>query len=552
MAILADEERAGIAQVLRAAEKLVFADGRVDIAEAKSLIGLVDPYVGKDADLALFRMLLADVAEDGVVTPEESRAIAACLARLVEKFVSTREGIYDARTLGYPKMGLLGVQHLFAMFGATVLVPLLTGLSVSATLLFAGLGTLVFHLVTKGKAPAFLGSSFAFLPGYFALADMKGGIWEGLTKTQLLAYASVGVAVSALFYLLVSAVVKGCGVKRVMKFFPPVVTGPIIIGIGLCLAPVAVNSASSCWPVALAGIVAVLVAACFGRGMVRIIPILIGVLASYLAAVVLGNCCHVEGAAVDFSRVAAAPWIGWPFSWDQTAFAAFRADGDVWGRVLSAIAIVVPLCAATMMEHVGDVSAIGSTIGRNLFRDPGLHRTLLGDGLATLLASVFGAPANTTYGENTGVLSLSKVYDSRVIRIAACLAILLSFCPKFAAVVATLPAATVGGVSFVLYGMISAVGVRNLIEHQVDFSKARNMLICAVTIVCALGIGFSKAGHLSFGCGTVTITLSGLAVGALMGILLNALLPGKDYVFDEARDASKDLKKPNPDNGIHN
>ena len=381
---------------------------------------------------------------------------------------------------------------------------------------------------------------------------MKGGIWEGLTKTQLLAYASVGVAVSALFYLLVSAVVKGCGVKRVMKFFPPVVTGPIIIGIGLCLAPVAVNSASTCWPVALAGIVAVLVAACFGRGMVRIIPILIGVLASYLAAVVLGNCCHVEGAAVDFSRVAAAPWIGWPFGWDQTAFAAFRADGDVWGRVLSAVAIVVPLCAATMMEHVGDVSAIGSTIGRNLFRDPGLHRTLLGDGLATLLASVFGAPANTTYGENTGVLSLSKVYDSRVIRIAACLAILLSFCPKFAAVVATLPAATVGGVSFVLYGMISAVGVRNLIEHQVDFSKARNMLICAVTIVCALGIGFSKAGHLSFGCGTVTITLSGLAVGALMGILLNALLPGKDYVFDEARDASKDLKKPNPDNGIHN
>ena len=535
-------DRPALVSVMRAIERFVYADGRVDITEAKSLIGLVTPYAQQDADLERFRVLLVAVAEDGVVDAAESKAIAVAIQSLKAKF-SADGAVYDARTLGYGKMGVLGVQHLFAMFGATVLVPILTGLSISATLLFAGLGTLLFHFLTKKKVPAFLGSSFAFLPGYFAIAAMNDGVWAGLTKTQLLAYASVGVAVSALVYVLVSAIVKGCGVTRVMKFFPPVVTGPIIIGIGLCLAPVAVNSASSCWPVALAGIIAVLVASCFGKGMIRIIPILTGVIVSYLAAILLGNCCGISGAAVDFSKIAAAPWIGLPFQWNQTVFSVFGLDGDNWGRILSAIVIVVPLCAATIMEHVGDVSAIGSTINRNLFQEPGLHRTLLGDGLATLLASLFGAPANTTYGENTGVLSLSKVYDSRVIRVAAVLAILLSFCPKFAAVIATLPGATVGGVSFVLYGMISAVGVRNLIEHQVDFSKARNMLICAVTIVCSLGIGFSKAGNLSFTCASVKLTLSGLAVGALMGILLNAILPGKDYDFTEGEPNMKDAER---------
>ena len=454
------------------------------------------------------------------------------------------DAVYDARTLGLPKMGLLGVQHLFAMFGATVLVPLLTGLSVSATLLFAGLGTLLFHLVTKRIVPAFLGSSFAFLAGYFALTGMEGKPgWEGLAKTDLLAYASVGVCVAALIYVVVSALVKAFGVKTVMKFFPPVVTGPIIIGIGLVLSPVAVNSASSCWPVALAGIVAVIVASVFGKGMVKIVPILIGVIVSYLTAVVLGNFCGVESAAVDFSRIGAAPWIGLPFHWNETVFPVLAHAGDNASRIVSAILIVAPLCAATLMEHVGDVSAIGSTISRNLFEQPGLHRTMLGDGLATLVAALFGAPANTTYGENTGVLSLSKVYDPRVIRIAAVLAVLLAFCPKFAAVITTLPAATVGGVSFILYGMISAVGVRNLVEHQVDFSKPRNMLICAVSIVCTLGISFSKAGSIAFTLGSAKISLSGLAVGALMGILLNAILPGKDYAFSSSEPNMKDPER---------
>ena len=452
------------------------------------------------------------------------------------------DGVYDARTLGYPKMGILGVQHLFAMFGATVLVPLLTGLSVSATLLFAGAGTLFFHLVTKRIVPAFLGSSFAFLAGYFALTGMKGGMWEGLTKTQLLAYASVGVFVAGLIYVIFAGVVKLVGVKRVMRFFPPVVTGPIIIGIGLVLSPVAVNSASTCWPVALAGILAVVLAAIFGRGMIKIIPILIGVLTSYVVAILYGNVAG-WGPAVDFSHIAAAPWVGLPVRMDETIIPILEHAGDNIGRIVSSILIVAPLAAATMMEHVGDVSAISSTVKRNFFANPGLHRTLLGDGLATSLAAFFGAPANTTYGENTGVLSLSKVYDPRVIRIAAFLAILLAFCPKFAAVITTLPAATIGGVSFVLYGMISAVGVRNLVEHQVDFSKPRNMLICAISIVCTLGISFSKAGSISFTVGSVHISLSGLAVGALMGIILNALLPGKDYTFSETEPNIKDADR---------
>ena len=451
-----------------------------------------------------------------------------------------KNAVYDARELGIPKMGLLGVQHLFAMFGATVLVPLLTGLSVSATLLVAGLGTLLFHLVTGRIVPAFLGSSFAFLAGYFALTgnlDKPG--WEGLAKTDLLAYASVGVCVAALIYLVVAGLVKAFGVKTVMRFFPPVVTGPIIIGIGLVLAPVAVNSCSGCWPVALVAIATVIVCSVFGRGMIRIIPILCGVIASYISALLLG-CCGVAD-RIDYSAVAKADWIGLPVQWSNTVFPVF-SNCDT-GLLATSLAIVVPIAFATIMEHVGDVSAISSTVKRNFFEQPGLHRTMLGDGIATALAALFGAPANTTYGENTGVLSLSKVYDPRVIRIAACLAILVSFCPKFSAFIGTIPPATIGGVSFVLYGMISAVGVRNLVEQQVDLGKSRNMLIAAVILVLTLGINFAKAGAIKFSVGGVNFALSGLAVGALMGIVLNAVLPGKDYAFSAKEPTMKD-----PDN----
>ncbi|MFI3238030.1 MAG: uracil-xanthine permease family protein [Lachnospiraceae bacterium] len=425
-----------------------------------------------------------------------------------------KEGIYDARELGIPKMGLLGIQHMFAMFGATVLVPALTGLSVSTTLLFAGLGTLLFHLITKGKVPAFLGSSFAFLGGYFALAPNG--------EKELLPYACLGVACAGLVYLLVAALIKVFGTAKVMQFFPPIVTGPIIIAIGLSLSQSAIDNAATNWPIALIAIIIIIGCNIFGKGMIKIIPIMLGVVGSYVVAAISGD--------VDFSAVANAQWLGNPIDWNSTVFPLFT-NGDTT-LMITAIITIVPLALATMVEHIGDISAISSTVGQNFFKNPGLHRTLLGDGVATILASLFGGPANTTYGENTGVLSLSKVYDPRVIRIAAGLAVVFSFCPKVSALISCMPTATSGGASLILYGMISAVGVRNIVENQIDFEKSRNIIIAALVLVLAIGITYSSAGTISFAVGTATISLSGLAVGALAGIILNAILPGKDYVFD--------------------
>ena len=536
MAIQTAEDRRKLGLVVAAAERLVFADGRVDIGEARSLIGLIHPLADSDDELARFERLLRDVAEDGKVTDEESAAIAAAIARVRILFASAG-AVYDARSLGLPRMGLLGVQHMFAMFGATILVPILTGLSPSATLLWAGCGTLLFHFLTKRMVPAFLGSSFAYLAGYFALTGLAGSAgYETLTKPVALQYACLGVAASSVIYFAVSACVRACGVKTVMKYFPPVVTGPIIIGIGLVLSPVAVNSCTASWPVALVAIATVVAFSVWGKGMFKIIPILCGVIASYLAAVVFGFLGWSD--RIDYSHVVEADWIGLPIQWGNTVFPLF-SNLDA-GLMTTAFAIIIPLAFATIMEHVGDISAISSTVNRNFFEKPGLHRTMLGDGLATFLASLFGAPANTTYGENTGVLSLSKVYDPRVIRIAACLAILVSFCPKFSALIGTIPAATIGGVSFVLYGMISAVGVRNLVESQVDLGKSRNMLIAAVILVLTLGVSFSTAGAIKFAVGGVNFALSGLAVGALTGILLNAILPGKDFTFIETAPNIKD------------
>lgn len=420
-------------------------------------------------------------------------------------------GIYDAKTLGTPKVILLGLQHMFAMFGATILVPMLTGLDVSTTLLFAGLGTLLFHLITKRKVPAFLGSSFAFLGGYAAVAPMV----DGVPSRELLPYACFGVACSGLLYLLLSLLIRIFGSEKVMRFFPPIVTGPIIIAIGLTLSQSAIDSCSSDWLIALAAIVLVVVCNIWGRGMIKIVPIIIGVVGSYVLAAVLGR--------VDFAGVVEAQWIGFPIHWDETVFSLFQG-GDV-SLMITAVITIMPLALATIVEHIGDISAISSTVGRNYIEDPGLHRTLLGDGLATIVASLFGAPANTTYGENTGVLSLTKVFDPMVIRIAAGFAILFSFSPKVAALIGCMPTATVGGVSLVLYGMISAVGVRNVVESRVDFSKSRNIIIAALILVLSIGIKYSAAGAIAFQLGSLTISLSGLAVGALAGIILNAVLP---------------------------
>lgn len=432
------------------------------------------------------------------------------------------QAIYDAKSLGTPRVLLLGLQHMFAMFGATILVPMLTGLDVSTTLLFAGLGTLLFHLITKGKVPAFLGSSFAFLGGYAAIAPMTDEAGNAIANEHLLPYACVGVACAGILYLVLAALIKIFGTSTVMKFFPPIVTGPIIIAIGLTLSKSAIDNCSADWLIAFVAIVLVIVSNIWGKGMVKIVPIIIGVIGSYMLAAFMGR--------VDFTAVAEAQWFGVPIHWEHTAFSVM-SGGDT-ALLITSIITIMPIALATMVEHIGDISAISSTVGINYIKSPGLHRTLLGDGLATSIAALFGAPANTTYGENTGVLSLTKVYDPLVIRIAAVFAVIFSFSPKVAAIIGCMPTATCGGVSLVLYGMISAVGVRNIVETQVDFEKTRNIIIAALILVLSIGINYSAAGALAFSIGDLTISLSGIAVGAITGIFLNAVLPGKDYHFD--------------------
>ena len=381
-----------------------------------------------------------------------------------------QEAIYSVKDLNKGKVAVLGLQHMFAMFGATVLVPILTGLDVSTTLLFAGVGTLLFHLLTKRKVPAFLGSSFAFLGGYAAIAPMT----DGVSNVEKIPYACFGVACAGLLYLIMALLIKLFSAKRIMKFFPPIVTGPIIIAIGLILSKSAIDNCTSNWWIELIAILTVILCNIFGKGMIKIVPILLGVIASYLVAVIFGQ--------VDFTGVKEAAWIGLPFVKDMTVLGLFGENFDA-SYLLTAVITIMPIAFATIVEHIGDISAISSTVGKNYIKDPGLHRTLLGDGIATIVASLFGAPANTTYGENTGVLNLTKVFDPMVIRLAAIFAIFFSFCPKFAAVIQAMPTATVGGISLILYGMISAVGVRNVVENKVDFTKSRNVIIAALILV---------------------------------------------------------------------
>ena len=432
--------------------------------------------------------------------------------------------VYDARTLGKPRMMVLGLQHMFAMFGATVLVPMLSGLDIATALLFAGLGTLLFHFITGGKVPAFLGSSFAFIGGYNAVRTVGlDAAGQPIYNNDLLVYACFGVACAGLMYVILSALFKAFGVTKVMRFFPPIVTGPIIISIGLILSSSAITNCSANWLIAVSAIVIVVCFNIWGKGMTKIIPILLGVLGSYIIAVIVDPSAREKVV----ETVSAAKWIGLPIVWENSVFHLFNMDVDT-GMLWSAVFTIVPLSLATMVEHIGDICAISSTCGKNYMADPGFHRTLLGDGLATTLASLFGAPANTTYGENTGVLALSRVYDPRVIRIAAVFAIIFSFCPKFAALITAMPTATIGGVSLILYGMISAVGVRNVVENQVNFSNTRNVIVAALILVLAIGINYS-VGSINIGI----VSLSGLAVASIVGIAVNAILPGKDYVFQQ-------------------
>ncbi|MBQ9156234.1 MAG: uracil-xanthine permease [Eubacterium sp.] len=432
--------------------------------------------------------------------------------------------IRDARELGIPKMLLLGLQHMFAMFGATILVPILVnsyfngeGLSIQVTLICAGLGTLFFHACSKLKVPAFLGSSFAYLGGFATVANLNTGIYADMTMGEKLPYACGGIVVAGAMYLVLAAIVRAVGIKRVMRFLPPVVTGPIIICIGLSLAPSAIGNASTNWPLALIALAVVVIFNIWGKGMFKIIPILMGVVISYAAALIMNaaGMTNLDGKPIlDFTAAASAKAIGLP------PFTLAKFD-------ITAILVMAPIAIASMMEHIGDISAISATVGENFIEEPGLHRTLMGDGLATALAGLVGGPANTTYGENTGVLELSHVYDPRVVRIAAIFAVILSFFPKVAELIGSMPAAIVGGISFILYGMISAIGVRNVVENHVDFTKSRNLIIAAVILVC--GLGFSEG--LTFTIGSTSITLTSLAIAAIAGVILNAVLPGNDYEF---------------------
>ena len=399
---------------------------------------------------------------------------------------TNENGIYDARTLGLPKMLILGLQHMFAMFGATILVPVLIntyfhgeGLSIQVTLFCAGIGTLLFHLMTRFKVPAFLGSSFAFLGGFQTVANLDTGIFADMSYGE-----------------------------------------PIIICIGLSLAPSAISNASTNWPLALIALATVIIFNICGKGMFKIIPILMGIIVSYVAALIMnaaGMTCADGSAILNFSGVANAAIVGVP----QFFLCKFN---------ITAILAMAPIAIASMMEHVGDISAISATVGENFIEDPGLHRTLLGDGLATALSALIGGPANTTYGENTSVLALSRVYDPRVIRLAAFYAVILSFIPKMAEIISSLPAAIIGGISFILYGMISAVGIRNVVENKVDLTKSRNLVIAACILVC--GLGFSNG--LTFHIGSTAITLTSLALAAIVGIVLNAILPGNEYQFESS------------------
>lgn len=439
--------------------------------------------------------------------------------------------IRDARKLGIPKMLILGLQHMFAMFGATILVPILVnsyfadacgegpsrGLTVSVTLFCAGFGTLLFHLCAKFKVPAFLGSSFAFLSGFAAVANLNTGKYASMSVNDKAAYACGGIVVAGLLYLIFALIIRMVGVKRVMRYLPPVVTGPVIICIGLSLAGSAINNASTNWFLALVALAVIIIFNIWGKGMLKIIPILMGVVIAYAVAVVLNalGIKNPDGSVIiNFAPVAQAGIVGFP------PLQLCKFD-------LTSIMIMAPIAIATMMEHVGDMSAISATVGENFLSDPGLHRTLLGDGLATAMAGFIGGPANTTYGENTGVLELSRVHDPRVIRIAAVFAIIVSFIPKVSALISTMPSSIIGGVSFMLYGMISAIGVRNVVENKVDLTKSRNLIIAGVIFVC--GLGFSNG--LSFTIGGTTVTLTALAIAAIAGILLNMILPGNDYEF---------------------
>jgi uracil permease len=385
------------------------------------------------------------------------------------------------------KFFLLSLQHFVAMFGATVLVPLLTGLDPLVALFTAGAGTLLFHTITDGMVPVFLGSSFAFIAPIIMVKEQLGD----------LAYATGGIFVAGFVYLLFALLVWLVGTEKVKRLFPPLVTGPMIVVIGLTLSPVAIQMASQNWLVATVVVVTVILTSVLLKGFWSMIPVLFGVLAGYAVSLPLG--------LVDVSVVQQSSWLSVPH---------FILPKFNW----TAIATIAPVSIATVMEHIGDITTNGAVVGKNFFEKPGLHRTLIGDGLATSLAGLLGGPANTTYSENTGVLALTRVYDPRVLRGAAFLAMLVAFLAKFGAVLRTIPTPVIGGISLILFGMIASVGIRTLVNARVDFSKPKNLLIASLILTVGIGGATLKIGHVEF---------KGLSLAAIVGIVANLLVPEK-------------------------
>lgn len=404
---------------------------------------------------------------------------------------------------------VLGIQHVFAMFGSTVLVPALTGLDPAVTLLCMGIGTLIFHLITRGIVPAFMGSSFSFIASICAVAAYcNENSIDGFAS-----YVGWGIIASGVLYLILAGLVKLFGAKRITSFFPPIVTGCMIIIIGMMLAPTAMNNITTAvtgiplwknWLVAVVTILTIIVVMFFTRGFIKLVPILIGIVVGYLLSLALGM--------VDTAKVAQASW----FSLPKVALPAFKN----WDAVSFAVTMIAPISIVTFVEHVGDITANGAVTGHNYIEDPGLHRTLLGCGLASVFSGAMGGPAATTYSENTGVLAATGNYNPATLRIAAVFAIVLSLFGKVSGVLTSIPAAVMGGVSVILFGMIASVGLRMLVENHVDFTRSYNLVIAAVMLVIGLG--------LSSGISIGNVTISGTAIAAVLGVILAKVLPQEE------------------------
>ena len=426
------------------------------------------------------------------------------------------------------RRALMGLQHLFAMFGATILVPILTGLSVQVTLLAVGLGTIIFHIISgpKKAPPVFLGSSFAFMVGIRLITDDVAGPFagSGMEQAEKLAYASGGIMVAGFLYLVLALIIKIVGVKTFMKYLPTVVTAPTVILIGVMLAPFAINQSAGNIFLAVVTIAIIIGFSIWGKGMSKIVPILLGIAGAYVVALIMhfvfGMTNPGGSAILDFGR-AGTDIVGLP------PFMMPRFD-------LISILIMLPFALATIAEHIGDMVILSRISGKDYINDPGLVRTLCGDGVATIIGGGIGGPATTTYSENVGVVTITKVFDPRVLQLAGIYAVLLGFSPLFASLIYSIPDAIIGGASFILYGMIASVGIRNLVDEKVNLADMKNCIIVSVMLVVGLGLRFGNPITIAIGETNLPLDRLGVAIAVIVGIILNIILPADKSLAKQA------------------